>query len=178
MTILRARPAPTLAVVAALAAAVAAAGTAVLTGPASAAPGCRVDYTPNRWPGGFTATVEVSPGDTAVSGWTVTWTYAGDDRITNGWNATVSQSGATVTARNLSYNGSIPAGGSTEFGVQGTYGTGGGVPTGFTLNGVACNGTAPTPTGAPTTTVPTTAPPTTAPPTTAPPTSAPPTTAP
>ncbi|WFE34639.1 cellulose-binding domain-containing protein [Micromonospora sp. WMMD975] len=176
MTILRARPAPTLAAAAALAAAVAATGTALLAGPAAAAQGCRVDYTNNQWPGGFTANIKVSPGDTAVSSWTVTWTYGGDQRVTNGWNATVSQSGTTVTARNVSYNGSIPAGGSTEFGVQGTFASGGGAPTGFTLNGVPCNGAEPT--GGPTTMNPTTPPPTTAPPTTAPPTTAPPTTAP
>ncbi|MEU7925447.1 cellulose-binding domain-containing protein [Micromonospora sp. NPDC049107] len=177
MTILRARPAPTLAVVAALAAAVTATGTALLVAPAAAAQGCRVDYTPNQWPGGFTASVKVSPGDTAVSTWTVTWTYAGNERVTSGWNATVSQSGSTVTARNMSYNGSIPAGGVTEFGVQGTYGTSGGAPTGFSLNGVPCNGVAPT-TPPPTTPPPTTPPPTTPPPTTPPPTTPPPTTPP
>ncbi|WP_406070556.1 cellulose-binding domain-containing protein [Micromonospora sp. NBC_01638] len=178
MTILRARPASTLAVVAALVAAVAATGTALLTGPAAAAQGCRVDYTPNQWPGGFTANIKVAPGDTAVSTWTVTWTYAGDERVTNGWNATVSQSGPKVTARNVSYNGSIPAGGTTEFGVQGTFGSSGSAPTGFSLNGVPCNGTGPPTTAPPTTAPPTTVPPTTAPPTTAPPTTAPPTTAP
>ncbi|WP_238424321.1 cellulose-binding domain-containing protein, partial [Micromonospora parastrephiae] len=149
MTILRARPAPTLAVVAALVTAVTATGTALLTGPAAAAQGCRVDYTPNQWPGGFTANIKVSPGDTAVSSWTVTWTYAGDERVTSGWNATVSQSGSTVTVRNASYNGSIPAGGSTEFGIQGTFGSSGGAPTGFSLNGVPCNGTEPPPTTPP-----------------------------
>ncbi|MEU7588816.1 cellulose-binding domain-containing protein [Micromonospora sp. NPDC049230] len=183
MTILRARPASTLAVVAALAA-VTATGTALLTSPAAAAQGCRVDYTPNQWSSGFTANIKVSPGDTAVSSWTVTWTYAGDERVTNGWNATVSQSGATVTARNMSYNGSIPAGGATEFGVQGTFGSSGGAPTGFSLNGVPCNGVGPTPTTAspttppPTSPPPTTPPPTSPPPTTPPPTSPPPTTPP
>ncbi|MEU8111124.1 cellulose-binding domain-containing protein [Micromonospora sp. NPDC048947] len=174
MTIFRARPAATLVVVAALAAAATTTGAAVLSGPATAAQGCRVDYTPNQWPGGFTAAVKVSPGDAAVSSWTVTWTYAGDERVTSGWNATVSQSGSTVTARNASYNGSIPAGGSTEFGLQGTYGSSGGAPTGFSLNGVACNGATPPPTTPP----PTTPPPTTPPPTTPPPTTPPPTTEP
>ncbi|MEV1073706.1 cellulose-binding domain-containing protein [Micromonospora parva] len=179
MTIFRARPAATVVVVAALAAAATTTGAAVLTGPASAAQGCRVDYTPNQWPGGFTAAIKVSPGDTAVSGWTVTWTYAGDERVTSGWNATVSQSGSTVTARNASYNGSIPAGGSTEFGLQGTYGASPGAPTGFALNGVACNGATPPPTTPPPTTPPpTTPPPTTPPPTTPPPTTPPPTTEP
>jgi len=154
MTIFRARTAATLVVAAALAAAATTTGAALLTGPAAAAQGCRVDYTPNQWPGGFTATVKVSPGDTAVSSWTVTWTYAGDQRVTSGWNATVSQSGSTVTARNASYNGSIPAGGSTEFGLQGTYGSSGGAPTGFSLNGVPCNGATPPPTTPPPTTEP------------------------
>ncbi|MEU8421490.1 cellulose-binding domain-containing protein [Micromonospora sp. NPDC048835] len=177
MTNLRARRTSTLLVVAALAAAATTTGAALLTGPAAAAQGCRVDYTPNQWPGGFTATVKVSPGDTAVSGWTVTWKYAGDERVTSGWNATVSQSGSTVTARNASYNGSIAAGGSTEFGLQGTYGTSGGAPTGFSLNGVPCNGaTLPPTTPPPTTPPPTTPPPTTPPPTTPPPTTPPPTT--
>ncbi|SCL54759.1 cellulose-binding domain-containing protein [Micromonospora yangpuensis] len=180
MTMLRARPTPLLAVVVALTATVSATGAALLTSPAAAAAGCRVDYTPNQWPGGFTAAVRVSPGTTAVSSWTVTWTYAGDERVTNGWNATVSQTGATVTARSLSYNGSIPAGGSTEFGVQGTFGASGGAPTGFSVNGVACDGTGPTPTTPPPVTTPPTTPPpsTTAPPTTPPPTTPPPTTPP
>ncbi|MEU8255713.1 cellulose-binding domain-containing protein [Micromonospora inaquosa] len=179
MTIFRARPAATLVVVAALAAAATTAGAALLTGPAVAAQGCQVDYTPNQWPGGFTANIKVSPGDAAVSSWTVTWTYAGDERVTSGWNATVSQSGSTVTARSMSYNGSIPAGGSTEFGLQGTYGSSAGAPTGFSLNGVPCNGaTTPPTTPPPTTPPPTTPPPTTPPPTTPPPTTPPPTTEP
>ncbi|MFC4110122.1 cellulose-binding domain-containing protein [Micromonospora zhanjiangensis] len=173
MTNTRARLTPLLAATVAVAAATAVTGTTLIGGPASAAQGCQVTYQANQWTGGFTANIKVSPGDTAVSSWTVTWTYGGDERVTNGWNATVSQSGAVVTARNVSYNGSIPAGGSTEFGVQGTKGAGTAAPTGFTLNGVPCNG-APVPTTAP----PTTAPPTTAPPTTAPPTTAPPTTPP
>jgi hypothetical protein len=47
-------------------------------------------------------------------------------------------SGSAVTARNLSYNGSIPAGGSTSFGYQGTHGGTFVVPTAFALNGTAC----------------------------------------
>ncbi|GHJ07566.1 hydrolase [Micromonospora humidisoli] len=158
---------------------VAAAVTTVLAGTASAAQGCRIDYQPNEWSGGFTANVRVSPGDTALSGWTVTWSYPGGQRITGGWNATVSQAGTTVTARNAAWNGSVPAGGSTEFGVQGTSTSGSAAPTGFTLNGVPCNGAPPpTTTPPPTTPPPTTPPPTTPPPTTPPPTTPPPTTPP
>lgn len=115
---------------------------------ADAAAGCTVDYTVNQWSGGFTAAVRVGPGSSPVSGWTVTWTYPGDSRITSAWNAQVTQSGAAVTATNLAWNGSIPANGSAEFGVQGTFSAGNGAPTGFTLNGVPCNG-APPATGSP-----------------------------
>jgi Cellulose binding domain len=144
---------------------------------AGAAAGCLVDYRVNAWTGGFTAAVRVTAGDTAVNGWTVTWTYGGDQRVTNGWNATVTQSGASVTASNAAWNGSLPAGGSTEFGVQGTYGASNAAPTGFTLNGEPCNGAAPT-TPPVTSAPPTSAPPTSTPPTSAPPTSVPPTTGP
>jgi hypothetical protein len=143
-----------------------AAASFVVIQSAHAAAGCQVGYQANSWTGGFTANVRVTAGDTAVNGWTVTWTYGGDQRVTNGWNATVTQSGATVTAGNAAWNGSLPAGGSTEFGVQGTYAASNAAPTGFTLNGVPCNGAGP----APTTAAPTTAaPPTSAPPPTTPP---------
>jgi cellulose 1,4-beta-cellobiosidase len=76
----------------------------------------------NDWGSGFTATVTVNnTGTTATTAWKVTWTYAGNQKITNAWNGTVTQSGAAVTATNASYNGAIPAGGSTSFGFQGTY---------------------------------------------------------
>ena len=161
------------ALVTALAASAAAVVSLTLAPSARAAAGCQVNYVANQWSGGFTANVRLTAGDAAVDGWTVTWTYRGDQRITSGWNAQVTQAGAVVTATNVAWNGNLPAGGSTEFGVQGTYATSNAAPTDFTLNGTPCNGSA-TPTGAP----PTTAPPTTAPPTSAPPTTPPPTTGP
>jgi len=69
-----------------------------------------VTYRLNAWSGGFTATVGVSGGDAALHGWTVTWTYGGDQHVSSFWNATVVQSGANVTATNLSYNGEVSAG--------------------------------------------------------------------
>ncbi|GAA1040286.1 cellulose-binding domain-containing protein [Virgisporangium ochraceum] len=133
-------------VIAVVAAAVAGGGAAVALAPAAdAAPACQVTYQGNPWPGGFTATVRITAGAQAVNGWTLTWTYAGDQRITSGWSAAVSQSGQTVTATNLAWNGSIAPGGSTEFGVQGTWAAANPTPTAFTLNGVACNEPGPGP---------------------------------
>lgn len=83
--------------------------------------GCSATYTvSNDWGGGFTADVTVTSGSAAIHGWTVSWTYGGSQKITNAWNATVTQSGASVTAANASYNGSLGASASTSFGFQGT----------------------------------------------------------
>jgi hypothetical protein len=76
----------------------------------------------NDWGSGFVATVTVkNNGTTPISSWRVTWVYAGNQHITNSWNATVTQSGATVTAANASYNGTIAPGATASFGFQGTY---------------------------------------------------------
>lgn len=108
--------------------------------PSNPQPGaCRITYTPNTWNNGFTANVTIAnTGTTPVNGWTVTWTWPGNQQVTNAWNATVTQSGAQVTARNVSYNPAIPTGGSTSFGFQGVYSGTNTAPAGFALNGAAC----------------------------------------
>jgi len=52
--------------------------------------------------------------------------------------ATVTQSGASVTATNASYNGTIAAGGSQSFGFGGTWTNNNANPTTFILNGSVC----------------------------------------
>jgi len=79
--------------------------------------GCTATYTIiNPWPGGFQGSVRVTAGSRAISGWTVTWRYANGQTITQFWSATITSSGADVTARNVTYNGALGAGASTEFG--------------------------------------------------------------
>jgi mannan endo-1,4-beta-mannosidase len=46
----------------------------------------------------------------------VTWTFANGQTISQSWNATITSSGSSVTARNVSYNGNLGAGASTVFG--------------------------------------------------------------
>ena len=68
-------------------------------------------YTPNAWNTGLTANITITnTGTTAVNGWTLTLTWPGNQQITNAWNATVTQSGAQVTARNVPYNATIAPG--------------------------------------------------------------------
>ncbi len=73
---------------------------------------CRVGYTPNIWNNGLTANLTVTnTGTTAVNGWSLTFTLASGQTITSGWNATYSPTSGPVSARNVSYNSAIPAGG-------------------------------------------------------------------
>ncbi|WP_426504515.1 cellulose binding domain-containing protein [Dactylosporangium sp. McL0621] len=101
---------------------------------------CHVTYAVNEWPGGFTANLTITnTGTSGVNGWTLKFSFPGDQKVTNGWSATVTQSGTAVTATNVSYNGSIPPGANTTFGFQGTWTSNDTSPSAFTLNGTACN---------------------------------------
>jgi endoglucanase len=92
----------------------------------------------SSWPGGFTASVKLTnAGTTPVSGWTLTWTAAPGQGLVNGWNATVSQSGSTVTARAPSWAQPIAPGGTWTVGYQGS-GPASPAPTGFRLDGSLC----------------------------------------
>ena len=101
--------------------------------------GCQVTYASSNWPGGFSANVTItSSGSSAINGWTLAFTFPGDQKITNAWNATLTQTGASVTATNLSYNGTISPGGSQSFGFQGTWAANDAAPASFSVNGMAC----------------------------------------
>ena len=118
-------------------------GTGGPTGPTSPPPGgtaaCRVTYGTNVWGNGFTADVTVAnTGTAAVNGWSLGFTLPSGQTITNSWNASLTGSSGAVTARNIAWNGSIPAGGSVSFGFQGTYGGSFARPAAFTLNGSTC----------------------------------------
>ena len=93
----------------------------------------------SEWGGGFVANLTIANTATsAINGWTLTFTFPGDQHITTAWNGTASQTGENVTITNASYNGSIPAGGSTSTGFQGTWTSSDSPPTVFTLNGATC----------------------------------------
>jgi cellulose 1,4-beta-cellobiosidase len=157
--------------VAAAACAIAAA-TTLVAGPAAAAAGCSVNYAANTWDTGFTASITLTNTGDPITAWSLTFTFPGNQQVSsNNWSATWTQTGNAVKATNLSYNGTLGTGGSTNFGFNGTYSGTNTAPTNFAVNGVACG-------NPPTTTPPTTTPPTTTPPTTTPPTTTPPTTAP
>jgi pectate lyase len=134
--------------------------------PAQQSAACSVTYTLSQWQGGFTADVKITNGGPALSSWALTWSFPGDQRVTGYWNADIVQTGSGVTARNLSYNASLPTGGSQSFGFQATFSGTNSTPTNFALNGQPCNGgPSPTATSVPGSTPTATRPPTTATPT-------------
>jgi acetylxylan esterase len=75
----------------------------------------------NQWQGGFQANVTVTNGSSARSSWQVGWTFPNGQTITQLWNGTPTQSGSSVTVRNVSFNGNLAAGQSTSFGFTGAW---------------------------------------------------------
>jgi hypothetical protein len=139
-------------------------GLATATFPASAATsGCAVAYTvQSEWPGGFRADLDVTNLGDAMSDWTLSFDFPNaDQQVTQGWSAVWTQSGASVSAASMSWNGSLDTGASTSIGFVGTWRDANPEPASFALNGTPCTGST-TPTGSPTTTPsedPTTSPP-------------------
>jgi beta-xylosidase len=108
---------------------------------AEAATGCRVTYTvTNQWQGGFGASVTVTNLGDPVAGWNLTWSFPAGQTVSQAWNATVTQAGSQVTAKNMDYNSSIPTGGDAGFGFNGAWTSANPVPAAFALNGVPCTG--------------------------------------
>jgi hypothetical protein len=110
--------------------------------PKTSGSGCTIDYTisPQNTTAFGAAITIVNNGSTALSSWTLTWSFANGQTVSSLWNGNETQSGANVTVTNESYNGSIPAGGSySGVGFNGTWnGTTNAIPTAFSINGTAC----------------------------------------
>ncbi|MFV2011119.1 MULTISPECIES: GH12 family glycosyl hydrolase domain-containing protein [unclassified Micromonospora] len=101
--------------------------------------GCRVSYTANTWNNGYTADVRVTnTGGGTINGWTLAYQLPAGQTVGNSWNATVTQSGSSVTARNVGWNGMLAPGGTASFGYQASYSGSYSSPNSFTLNGTTC----------------------------------------
>ena len=111
------------------------------TPPSSPPPGsgCKVADSVNAWNNGATDQITITnTGGTGINGWSLKFTLPSGQTVVSAWNATVAPSSGAVTATNMSYNASIPAGGSTAIGFQVSHTGNGAGPASFTLNGVAC----------------------------------------
>jgi hypothetical protein len=123
-----------------IAAGTTAARPAPSSAPVAASVSCTVAYSvAHTWPDGLQAQALLTNTSTSpVSGWTLTWSFAGDQRITDLWNGDFTQSGERVTVTNASYDGTIAPSASVTIGFIGS-GTGSDAPpTAFRLNGTDC----------------------------------------
>jgi endoglucanase len=101
--------------------------------------GCTVTYVvQQQWDDGFIGNVTIGV-DTAVSGWTLQFTFSGNQAVSNMWGGLYSQSGSAITINNENWNGNIAANGTTSFGFQASYSGSNAIPTPFILNGEVCN---------------------------------------
>jgi cellulose 1,4-beta-cellobiosidase len=111
------------------AAALLAASSLAVAGGAGAVPAvaatssCAAAYSVTTdWGSGFTASLTITNnGTAAITGWTVTYSYAGNQTLSNGWNGAWTQSGKAVTVTSESYNGSLAAGATTTAGANFNY---------------------------------------------------------
>jgi hypothetical protein len=125
---------------------VSAASNTISVNPGSASPStnplsCRVVYTSqSQWTNGFVAGITITnTGQVRIDGWTLTFTFGGDQRITALWGGSVTQSGATIAIRNASWNAVIEPGASVTVGFQAMWSGSNTPPTAFFLNGVRCS---------------------------------------
>ncbi|MEU7910337.1 glycoside hydrolase family 6 protein [Microbispora bryophytorum] len=83
--------------------------------------GCTAVYkVVSSWQGGFQGEITVTgAGTSAINNWTVSWTMPGGQSITQSWNANLTGSSGSVSASNVSWNGSLAPGASTAFGFLG-----------------------------------------------------------
>ncbi|MET7896684.1 cellulose binding domain-containing protein [Streptomyces mirabilis] len=102
---------------------------------------CAVTYRiTNQWSGGFQADVALTnTGTTAWSGWSLSWPFTDGQQITQAWNADATQTGTTVTAKNLTWNANVAAGSSVSFGFTGSWTGANTKPTTFKLGDQACS---------------------------------------
>jgi hypothetical protein len=101
---------------------------------------CTVTYkVTNQWSGGFQADVQLfNTGSTAWNGWSLGWTFPDGQKVTQAWNAEASQSGTTVTAKNVGWNTNVAAGSSVSFGFTGSWSGTNTKPMAFVLGDQNC----------------------------------------
>ncbi|MEU1176933.1 cellulose binding domain-containing protein [Streptomyces sp. NPDC005820] len=101
---------------------------------------CAVTYTiTNQWSGGFQADVKLAnTGTSAWSGWSLNWSFPNGQTVSQLWNADYTQSGAAVTAKNVTWNANVAAGSSVSFGFTGSWTGSNGKPTAFKLGDQSC----------------------------------------
>ena len=82
-----------------------------------------------------TVSITINNSSSTINGWTLAFSFSGNQKISNSWNSTYTQSGQSVTLKNMDWNKSIPSGGSVSIGFNLSYSGSNQKPTSATLNG-------------------------------------------
>jgi Glycosyl hydrolase family 12/Cellulose binding domain len=106
-------------------------------GAAPTVPSCSATYSlVNSSPGTFQGQVVLTDtGTSPFNGWSLAWTFPGNEEINDLWNGTYTQSGESVSVTNASYNGSVDPGDSVTVGFGGTYTSSDASPTSVNCTG-------------------------------------------
>ena len=102
---------------------------------------CHVTYTVDtQWNVGFTTGITIeNTGSIAINGWSLTWTWSGNQAIYQSWNSNYTQTGPNATLTNASWNATIAPGATvTGIGFNASYSGTNTSPTTFRVNGVLC----------------------------------------
>ncbi|WP_329109992.1 cellulose binding domain-containing protein [Micromonospora sp. NBC_01699] len=93
--------------------------------------GCTASYrVTGQWQGGFQAEVTVRNGSTGVlAGWAAYWSFGAGQQVSQAWNATLTQTGTNVSARNVAWNGNLAPGATATFGFIASWNGSNPVPT-------------------------------------------------
>ncbi|BCJ55230.1 hypothetical protein Asp14428_67050 [Actinoplanes sp. NBRC 14428] len=121
-----------------VAAVVAAAGTAWIAMPASAAATTAVFRKTSDWGSGWQGTVTITNGGpSAMRSWKVEFDLPAGGTVGSFWEADMAAAGQHRTFTNRGWNGTVPVDGKVTFGFIGT----GGAPVNCKINGRPCTGT-------------------------------------
>ncbi len=94
----------------------------------------------SQWSGGLSANLSLTNNSTfTINGWTLQFTFPGDQKITQLWGGSYTQSGQQVIITNASYNGTIAPGQTITLGFNGTWTSNDTSPTTFIFNGATVN---------------------------------------
>jgi len=114
----------------------------VTTPSGSSGSSCHISYSiQSSWSTGFNAAINITnTGSTPINGWTLTWTWAGNQALTQVNGASYSQSGQSVTLTSLGWDSSIAAGAtlSGDVSIAASYSGANTNPSSFSLNGTPC----------------------------------------
>jgi chitinase len=117
-------------------------GVSALTAPAALAAGPTAVFTKTQdWGTGYEGKYVITNSTaTSMNGWRVEFDLPSTATVSSAWDAAMTRSGNHYTFTNLSWNGTIAAGGTASFGFNGALTAPFTAPSNCTLNGGPCDG--------------------------------------